>query len=167
MFGLTNTNGQYPIFVYGTLRFGEQNYDVLRGRTTTELHAHTTDMELYAVGAFPMMVAGEGVVHGDFMQLHSFLYRQVLEELDRIEGYNPSKREESVYRRELVTITINATNQPRLAWAYVGQAYQIDNGCTHIQSGDWVKYRFKSMQKTRFGRYLKDFPAERKLPECQ
>lgn len=167
MFGNPSTNGQYPVFVYGTLRQGQQNYDLLRNRTVTELHAHITDMQLYSVGAFPMMVHGNGLVHGDLLELQPFLYDHLLRKLDHNEGYVPNHHDRSLYRRQLVVVHVNATNSTRMAWAYLGQANQIDRGCTHIESGDWVQYRWQQMQKTRFGRYLLETPEERKIPECQ
>jgi gamma-glutamylcyclotransferase (GGCT)/AIG2-like uncharacterized protein YtfP len=168
MFGTpSTTTGQYPVFVYGTLRHGQQNYELVRNRTVSELHAHTTTMQLYAVGAFPMIVPGNGIVHGDLLHLQPFMYNELLRTLDHHEGCRVEDDGFSVYQRKLVPVQINATQHQTLAWAYVGQPAYLDADCTHIKSGDWVQYRWKAIQKTRFGRYLYDTPTERTITECQ
>src|SRR5437762_2284312 len=80
---------QLPLFVYGTLRHGQENYALLRGNTVAELPAIIERMALYSLRAYPMIVEGESVVHGELMTLHPRVYSRLLTDLDQLEGFRP------------------------------------------------------------------------------
>ena len=143
------------------MRQGQQNYDLLRNRTTTELNARVDDMALYKVGAYPMMTDGDGTVHGDLIHLQPFLYNDLLRQLDRAEGFYPEKDIISLYRRELIDVQIDATGHRVIAWAYVGQKQLLNSHSTHIECGDWVQYRLNTIRQTRYGRFMKNTIKER------
>lgn len=153
MFGPPEDASLYPIFVYGTLRRGGKNHGLLRHRTLHEQPAFVERMRLFSLGAFPMMIHGDGVVHGQLVTLQPFLYQEILADLDRLEGYRPDDHDKSLYRRELLPAYVDNQHEPMMAWAYVGQAALINPRHPRIESGDWLEYRQLILQKTRFGRF--------------
>jgi gamma-glutamylcyclotransferase (GGCT)/AIG2-like uncharacterized protein YtfP len=130
---------QLPLFVYGTLRHGQENYSLLRGNTVAETPAVIERMALYSLRAYPMIVEGDSVVCGELMTLHPRIYTRLLADLDQLEGYEPGiDRTEG--RTELA------------AWVYVGDARILAQE-PHIlvAHGDWRRYRHELIQGTRFG----------------
>ena len=154
MFGNRENSAQYPIFVYGTLRRGEHNHDILKNRMLMLENACATDMALYSLGAYPMMIRANGIVRGELIFLQPFLYDDILRTLDQLEGYRPDSDEYGLYRRELIPIESNHYNRTLLAWAYVGNKKSVYEFCPHIVDGDWVKYRYDLIRETRFGRFM-------------
>lgn len=145
------TDQQLPLFVYGTLRSGEQNYALLRGKTTSEVLAYTYHMELYSLGAYPMMVSGHGTVYGELMTLEPSFYQPVMRLIDRLEGHRDDNS--GLYQRQPITV-LDACGNLVKAWAYLGNVEGIGLKCERIPNGDWVKYRLERIRRTRFGRYL-------------
>ncbi len=154
MSGINNTEEPFPFFFYGTLRRGQQNYMLLRGHTESEEPAFAYQMELYSLGAFPMMVQGIEAVRGELVRLQPAVYHQLLGVFDHLEGYRPEVPEECLYHRELISVIPEANAQPVWAWAYIGNINQIRSRCIHVPQGDWVQYRVNLMKKTRFGRFM-------------
>ncbi len=146
-------NRQLPLFVYGTLRPGEHNYALLRGKTIGEVFAYTYHMELYSLGAFPMMVRGTGTVYGELVSVHPGSYKGVLQLIDRLEGYRPDTDNPGLYQRQPITVLDRAGHLVK-AWAYLGNIEGIGLKCERIPGGDWVKYRLERMRTTRFSRYI-------------
>ena len=86
-----------PVFVYGTLRYGEKNYPrYLAGRTTAELPG-TVAGELFFVvdGGYPYLAPGKGWVHGELMELEPQHYTATLSNLDALEEYDPQNEQHS------------------------------------------------------------------------
>jgi len=107
------------VFVYGTLRQGEKNYDhYLAGRTTAELSG-TVAGELFFVidGGYPYLTQGKGRVHGELMELQPRLYSATLGNLDALEEYDPQDEPHSVYLRRTTSVRL-ADGSERLAWVY-------------------------------------------------
>jgi gamma-glutamylcyclotransferase (GGCT)/AIG2-like uncharacterized protein YtfP len=144
-------SGQLPLFVYGTLRHGQENYALLRGNTLSEIPARIERMALYSLRAYPMIVEGESVVHGELMTLHPRIYSRLLADLDQLEGYRPGKES----RFERVERCVGTTSGAQVtAWVYVGSA-QILAAEAHIliPHGDWRRYRHELIEGTRFGHF--------------
>jgi gamma-glutamylcyclotransferase (GGCT)/AIG2-like uncharacterized protein YtfP len=120
-----------PFFVYGTLKNGHGNYArQLAGKTTAE-RAATASGLLFDLGWFPMMIAGEGVVHGELMDVHPDHYDHVLESLDILEGVGSG-----FYNR--VKISVKVDGRPMAAWGYVGTAEKV-RGRRFLSRGTWGK----------------------------
>lgn len=169
MCGENKHTAQYPVFVYGTLRRGEHNHDLLRERTLTIQPAKAEHMQLFSLGAFPMMVQGEGVVIGELIELQPFLYAEILQKLDRLEGYRPDSNECGLYQRKLLPVYDQHHGRLVSAWSYVGDMLYLDETCPLIHDGDWVQYRLSLIRDTRFGRFIFDYQSdqsERRTPEC-
>lgn len=82
------------IFVYGSLQRGQSNHAAL-GSSTFVTVAAVVGLDLYDLGAFPMVLPGRGTVHGEVYDVSA----ATLERLDVLEGH-PSH-----YRRTAMTTT--------------------------------------------------------------
>jgi gamma-glutamylcyclotransferase (GGCT)/AIG2-like uncharacterized protein YtfP len=140
---------QLPLFVYGTLRHGQENYALLRGNTVAETPAVIERMALYSLRAYPMIVEGESIVHGELMTLHPRIYTRLLADLDQLEGYRPGA--DSRFRREQHCVQTEGGAQ-LVAWVYVGDPRTLAQE-PHIlvPHGDWRRHRHELIRGTRFG----------------
>ena len=142
---------QLPLFVYGTLRRGQENYWLMRGNTVSEVSATIEQMALYSLRAYPMMVEGEGTVCGELITFHPRVYSRLLADLDQLEGYYPDR--DSRFRRVERCIR-TASGSELLAWVYLGNPRVLaDEPHVAIQHGDWCKFRHDLIRGTRFGRF--------------
>lgn len=160
MSGITK-HEKYPFFFYGTLRKGQQNYALLRGRTVSEEAAVVHGMELYALGWYPLMVAGEGMVQGELMTIHSHCYKETVKGIDFLEGHNSQIPQTCLYRRELITVQLTGSAQKVAqdikAWAYVGSLDCVQGKKPRrIPDGDWSKHQLRLIMGTRFEQYISD-----------
>ncbi|MFF3202189.1 gamma-glutamylcyclotransferase family protein [Streptomyces sp. NPDC002962] len=82
---------ELPFFVYGTLRPGEVNHDLLlRGRTLREEPARLAGAVLYQGPGYPYAVEQPGgTVTGELVTPLPGAYARLLAELDRLEEYVP------------------------------------------------------------------------------
>ncbi|ATM24736.1 AIG2 family protein (plasmid) [Streptomyces alboflavus] len=100
------TTEQKPVFVYGTLRAGQGNYQhILRGNTVQERPAHLMDHTLFGRG-IPFAFARKGSrVVGEVMDVHTELWPVVLRRLDALEGYR-GEGGDNHYDRKVRTVTL-------------------------------------------------------------
>jgi len=82
---------ELPFFVYGTLRPGEVNHDLLlRGRTLREEPARLAGAVLYQGPGYPYAVEEPGgTITGELVTPLPRAYALLLAELDRLEEYVP------------------------------------------------------------------------------
>lgn len=128
-----------PFFVYGTLMNGFGNYSyLLKGRTTKEIPATTKGM-MFSAGGFPaVMKDSNNTVHGQIMWVPEKIYRQVLTDLDHLEGYNSLNKENSMYLRERVKAVTEGGEEIE-CWGYIwNMGMQWLHGRVH--SGSWKEY---------------------------
>ena len=134
---------QPPIFVYGSLRHGMENYGILRGRTLSEVHARLEGVQMYSLGWYPMLVEADDThtVKGELMILHPQHYSRVLEALDQLEGYDENHPEHSLYVRVRCPV-FSRSGRGVTAWVYMGRSATVSqrNG-ELVRGGDWVRYR--------------------------
>jgi len=148
---LTAAPDQLPLFTYGTLRRGQENYMLLRGNTLAEIPARIAGVALYSLRAYPMLIDGDGTAHGDLMTLHPRIYSRLIADLDQLEGYYPD-RESRFVRAQRVVRTEGGADV--LAWVYIGNARILDaEPHVLIPHGDWCRYRHDLVRGTRFGRF--------------
>ncbi|MHB8975931.1 MAG: gamma-glutamylcyclotransferase family protein [Trichloromonadaceae bacterium] len=132
-----------PVFVYGTLRPGEENYPhFLAGRTAAELPG-TVAGELFFVvdGGYPYLAPGKGRVHGELVELDPHCYRATLESLDALEEYHPQDERHSVYLRRTTHVRL-ADGSERPAWVYYWNV-PTRRG-VKITSGDFRQHQQRS-----------------------
>ncbi|ABX05077.1 AIG2 family protein [Herpetosiphon aurantiacus DSM 785] len=127
-----------PLFVYGTLRTGEYNWQIyLAGKTLSETPAIAHQHQLYA-NRYPYMIVGEGSVVGTLVEIKPELYQAVMQEIDELEQFRPAGN--SWYLR--VVRDVQVGERQVLAWMYyagerVTQHLTDDH---HIAHGDWVRW---------------------------
>lgn len=153
MCGVDNPEPQFPFFFYGTLRRGQVNYMLIRGRTVSEFPAISSHKALYSLGSFPFMTEGDGTVHGELVTFHRHTYHEITEILDQLEGYRPEVPSECFYRRVLIPV-VDHQGQPACAWAYLGSLDYVHFPLHRIDSGDWLMHRINILGGTRFAKFL-------------
>lgn len=130
---------QRPFFVYGTLLPDQPNFtlwgsDIVAMEPGTLAGAHLHDM-----GHYPMMVtAVNQAVKGMIITVKSDAYTSVLQRLDNLEGYDPSKPEQCAYQRKIVDVML-ADGRSQTAWTYFGQ-HQFVKGKPIVPGGNWHGY---------------------------
>jgi gamma-glutamylcyclotransferase (GGCT)/AIG2-like uncharacterized protein YtfP len=130
--------GAYVAF-YGTLMSDFATQDELRVRhALSPVGPCTIGGVLYDMGAWPTLVLGEGVVHGELFEV---LDEDVFDTLDRFEEYDPRAPADSSYLRLRVALIAPAV----LAWVYVAHHYAPTG--TRIESGSWAA-RLSSRTRT-------------------
>ena len=143
-----------PIFVYGTLRPGEGNYNwALIGRTTNERTGFLRGTSMYTNGGFPYVIEeadGNGVV-GTLVDIDIHDVKNIMECLDCLEGTHNGDEVEGVgkmhrsnlYNRVLRTIEVEDGTEVE-AWVYlppVENNERIRNSNIYVKSGDWMDGR--------------------------
>jgi gamma-glutamylcyclotransferase (GGCT)/AIG2-like uncharacterized protein YtfP len=127
----------FKVFVYGTLKPGEVNYDRYCAGKIIEATEAIAFGELFDLPlGYPAMTAGERPVRG---YLLTFADPSLLASLDRLEDYD-SKRlpEDNEYQRQPID-TFDLTGKPLgRAWTYLmsPQRVQHHNG-VFLPSGVW------------------------------
>lgn len=139
-----------PVFVYGTLRAGAENWTrYLEGRTVHEepgrLAGHLlfeleypVVIEQDAVDAADRERGDDAVVIGDIVHLHHDAHSDVLARLDWLEGHRPDAPEQSLYRREVRAVH-RADGTTLECWVYLAGpelAARLD-GRRPLPGGEW------------------------------
>jgi gamma-glutamylcyclotransferase (GGCT)/AIG2-like uncharacterized protein YtfP len=104
-----------PLFVYGTLRRGEENHHYLEGRYVRSIPA-----ELYGYARVgPLMIRQEpgGRVDGELYFLQLDGYAETMANCDQLEELIPGRLVGKDYQRKVVTV--RTAEGPFQAWAYV------------------------------------------------
>lgn len=87
---------------------------------------------LFDLGSFPGAVPGDGVVRGELHRLHD---PQVWSVLDRYEGYDEKREDQSLFVRRRVELLAPAGRTAGVYW-YNGDASES----ARVPSGDWAEY---------------------------
>lgn len=126
------------VFVYGTLKPGESNYEHYCGGRVLAATRATVKGQLFALPVgYPAMVLGEGVVQG---YLLTFNTPNILQYLDPPEGHNPQRPpEKNFYNRKQLEVYSPEAEPLGLAWAYFMPLDQVEQlGGVVIPSGWWT-----------------------------
>ncbi|MGB3754821.1 MAG: gamma-glutamylcyclotransferase [Rivularia sp. (in: cyanobacteria)] len=110
-------SGLLRVFVYGTLKPGEANYEFYCANWVVDAKKAWTRGELYALPqGYPVITQGNNSVYG---YLLSFNDSKVLNHLDELEDYHPQRlASENLYNRMQVEIFDLESNSLGLAWVY-------------------------------------------------
>ncbi|WP_229900332.1 gamma-glutamylcyclotransferase family protein [Streptomyces capoamus] len=139
------TSRPLPFFVYGTLRPGEANHDLLlRGRALAEEPGHLPGAVLYDGPGYPYAVEepGAATVRGELVTARPEAYQGLLAALDRLEEYVPGDPR-SLYVRAARDVRRAAGGTVR-AWVYLAAprvAARLRATGTRIADGDWLSRR--------------------------
>lgn len=142
------------LFFYGTLMSGGERGHVLRDRPVVwggqpdridlaePIAAGTIRGDLYNVagGAFPALLRGDGIVHGEVWEARSLAhFKAVLSVTDRIEGFQADKPERSMYLR--VPVPLLSADGGDLEPGTIVSTY-LWNGSVpgdQIEDGQWAR----------------------------
>ena len=123
------------LFVYGTLRRGEERFPVLERHRARLVFTGSTRGTLYDLGSYPGLRVGEGnsAVVGEVYACEAL--GELLREIDAIEGFLGFGVPGSVYRRAIATVA-RAAGGSALAWTY---AFERGPNAAVVAGGDWRK----------------------------
>jgi gamma-glutamylcyclotransferase (GGCT)/AIG2-like uncharacterized protein YtfP len=126
------------IFVYGTLKEGGyfDNNRLVKNRDSVT-KAHIENFKLLDLGAFPGIVPSENKnlkVHGE---IHEFKdINNALELIDKIEGYDETNKEDSLYVRKTANALDDNGNKVKV-FVYVFNQYNKSKKHRVVESGVW------------------------------
>lgn len=134
---MANEDGIH-VFVYGSLKPGEFNYlRYCAGRTVEERPAIALG-QLYALSlGYPAMTEGDRTVWGAIL---SFDDPKILDDLDRLESYHPSRPpDENEYQRRRIQ-TYTPDRKPfRQVWAYLMRPERVRHfDGVLLAEGNWT-----------------------------
>jgi gamma-glutamylcyclotransferase (GGCT)/AIG2-like uncharacterized protein YtfP len=125
------------VFVYGTLKPGESNYQRLcAGKVVEEERAIAYGTLFSLPVGYPAMTSGDTPIQG---YLLTFAGPDILSALDRLEGYHPNRpMEHNEYNRQLIE-TFNLSEQLLgTAWAYFMSCERVRSyGGILLPAGWW------------------------------
>ncbi len=125
------------IFVYGTLKPGEINYQRYCAGKVLQQRRAIAFGQLYELPfGYPAMTSGKHRVQGFVL---SFADAEILTYLDLLEDYNPQRpmEENEYYRQQIDTYNLDLTFLAS-AWAYFMTLKQVNNfGAKLLPDGWW------------------------------
>lgn len=129
------------VFVYGTLMTGQPSNSRLSGDYSSKQRTSMSGLALYRMSGYswPWAVVRSGYTsHGEVYWLKPSRAQAAIADLDRLEGYDPSKpTTNQSYVRVKRTMANGFT-----AWVYVAgprTATWLQNSGSVIPSGDWLR----------------------------
>lgn len=153
---------QLPVFVYGTLRSGFDNYDLLDLRTDhiTDGIVQGASMYKFPKNKYPMVVLDNSpeAVYGELMFIKSDHYEDVMDTLDKLEGYS-GEADKDLFTRTSVQVLDPEDNTVTEAWMYVAAKNLIalcENEAERIEDGDWEMYVTRTLDAIDFDDDLRD-----------
>lgn len=128
------------VFVYGTLKPGESNYQRYCASKVLERKRAIAFGKLFALPfGYPAMTKGESPVQGFLL---SFPTQEILHHLDLLEGFSSSRSvEQREYDRQLIETYNSAFVPLGLAWVYLmtpEQVHYLNGVC--LPDGWWSSY---------------------------
>ena len=124
-------NESLPVFVYGTLKRGEER-ERLWPNKPRKVEIATTLGKLYDLGPYPGLVEGDDVVEGELWHLAPEDVDETLRALDAVEGFLPEGT--NLFERRVVKCR-NAAGQMLKAYAYFYAQPANLAGKTALRSG--------------------------------
>lgn len=124
-----------PVFVYGTLKEGGRLASSFDHRRIAVTKATVKGIMMDINGGFPACRFGNWRHSVNIQgELHSYeRHLDVIEHLDRIEGYRGEGHRDNMYNRILITVTTE-TGDKIEAWAY---EWNGDLDWHKMKSGNW------------------------------
>lgn len=133
----TSFSGGVQVFVYGTLKPGERNYQRYCAGKVLEVQRATTLGRLFALPmGYPAMTTGKDTVHG---YLLTFADLGVMDALDELEDYQPDREmSENLYNRHNLEVYNLLGASLGLAWIYLMQSARVKQlGGIYLPDGWW------------------------------
>lgn len=154
------TTAYLPIFVYGTLMYGHDNYERLLAKAKPKVVGATLADHVLLVphkkAHFPYMVTARAVdkatknfdndsgyvVKGELMYLPKDKFDHLLGELDWLEGHPDHYRRQKVVATVRVPTKMGVVIEQREAWTYVLPDEYVPQFFFNpvIESGSWAQH---------------------------
>jgi gamma-glutamylcyclotransferase (GGCT)/AIG2-like uncharacterized protein YtfP len=125
------------VFVYGTLKPGEANYQRYCAGKVVETTKAIAQGKLFALPmGYPAMTPGDSTVHGYLLSLTNL---DVLNALDELEDYHPARAaSENLYNRKQIETYNPQGNSLGWAWVYImTQELVLQLEGVHLPNGWW------------------------------
>lgn len=125
------------VFVYGTLKPGEENYQRYCAGKVVETTKAIAQGKLFALPmGYPAMTPGNSPVHGYLLSLTNL---DVLKALDELEDYHPTRAaSENLYNRKQIETYNPQGNLLGCAWVYImTQELALQLRGVHLPNGWW------------------------------
>jgi gamma-glutamylcyclotransferase (GGCT)/AIG2-like uncharacterized protein YtfP len=127
----TSQDGQFHVFVYGTLKPGGRAYRRFCEPSVLAMATARAPGRLYELSmGYPAMTLEAGWVQG--MRL-TFDDPEALKAMDEFEDYYPNHPEDSEYQRICHTVYVGDSSNPFVAWVYTMEPQQIET-----LQGQWL-----------------------------
>ncbi|WP_414576566.1 gamma-glutamylcyclotransferase [Anabaena sp. CCY 9402-a] len=133
----TKISGRVRVFVYGTLKPGEVNYQKYCAGLVVDTQRCTTLGQLFTLPmGYPAMTIGKELVHG---YLVSFAEPWILDVLDELEDYQPTRQMSgNLYNRQEVEVYNLQGLSLGWAWGYLMNPERIKKlGGLLLPDGWW------------------------------
>lgn len=130
-----------PVFVYGTLRPGQVNWEHrLAGRVVEARPGRLPGVALLDCGPYPAAVERPGApgVAGDLVWVDPGRWAETMRLLDDLEGYVPGAPD-NLYERALRPVDTH--DGPVEAWVYLAGRDLAEAPIPEIPGGDWVAHQ--------------------------
>lgn len=126
------------VFVYGTLKPGECNYQKYCAERVVQVRGATARGQLFALPlGYPAMTVGAGIVEGVIL---SFTDDLILSDLDQLEDYQPDRPpQQNEYQRQSIQTYQRHNQQPlEMTWAYLMEITKVQAwGGVQLPQGCW------------------------------
>ncbi|MGB5960240.1 MAG: gamma-glutamylcyclotransferase [Coleofasciculaceae cyanobacterium] len=125
------------IFVYGTLKPGESNYQRFCVGKVVEEEKAIAYGQLFDLSlGYPGMTIGESLIQGFVL---TFADEAILSILDELEDYDPNRLEtENEYNRQLIETFDLSGKSLGMVWVYLMSLERVEKlGGVRIDSGCW------------------------------
>lgn len=136
----------FRLFVYGTLKIGEENYSrYCQVKAVETLEAIAFGTLYHLPMGYPAMTAGCSPVYG---YLFTFADLSVLRQLDWLEDYDPTRPSVvNEYSRDEIEV-FSLEQQPLgLAWSYRMKVEQaVQRGGIIVPDGNWTGQTIQTIQ---------------------
>lgn len=129
------------MFVYGTLRSGQPNWErLLAGRSERVVAGRLAGVVLLDCGHYPAAVERPGAAGavGEVLWFDSRDWPEVLAALDHLEGYDPADPDRLFDR---VVRPVETVQGPEDCWVYLAGPVLVEEaGGPVVADGDWARH---------------------------
>jgi gamma-glutamylcyclotransferase (GGCT)/AIG2-like uncharacterized protein YtfP len=135
---VSGTNEPRPVFVYGTLRPGQPNWERLLAAHCERVEAgRLPGVLLLDCGHYPAAVdrPGAGGAAGEVVWIRAASWSAVLAALDHLEGYDPTDPDPLFVR---VVRPVETAHGPVDCWVYLAGLQLSDADRPVVSAGDWA-----------------------------
>ena len=132
------------VFVYGSLRTGFFNYDkYLKGKVLSCKHGKVKG-KLYDMPhkGYPAVISGDDDIYGEIMEVSN--YEEVMNAVDKMEGYYGPNNENNEYNRIIVEVYNTDDNIIEKCYMYeyaLNDKEKFDKHSLYLDHGCWKTFK--------------------------